>query len=741
MICVPLLGRDPARRDRPIRTGRRDKPIIQLPSIALRVAVIVGIAAVMFGIVFFRLWFLQILSGQEFVAQANDNRLQVGQDRRAARQHRRPPRRSHRDDPRRPDGRDPPHGRARGHARRGARPARAASQDEARRAAQAHQGLPAAEHDRAQGRGGRRRPQRGGGRVGHPRRWRRRRRRRRDGDGDARPPEGRFAGRPDRAHAGRLRRHVHRDRRDRCLPLPGDASGRSRRGRDDVGREHGHAEEVGQLPDLGRVVDKRHHRRRPDPPQGGREQADHGPTRGAHAVVPRRRGPGRVPALVSAGRHGRARPRPRRPISAEELETQALQGLRGRRRRRSGRAGVDLRQVAARPRRRRQGRGRRARVTPSRAPSVPGGRMAETGDTLVTTIDSKVQAAAEQALRTGISLAHTRRPVRRQRRCGRRARRQERRRARHGELPDLRPEASGSAGIKEKSVQAAAEEERQLPAAQPRDPGEQGGGLDLQGRDGRRRAGGGRDHVRARPSGAPARTPRPTTTRSLRRSSSAGRPTATATSTSSARSRSPATSTSTTSATRSTSARGPRWRTGPCASAWARPTGIDIPGESAGRVPTPDWKQEALRDGDRQAVDARRFDPPRRRAGQPRGDAAAARDDLRGDRQRRQGRDAASGAQGRRRRRADRARPGAARRLARSTSRRPRSTSVRQGLYEAAHNPAGTSAPIFSGYKVAVAGKTGTAEVWDESAHRIRQLRLVRELRARPTTRSTWSSS
>ena len=75
MICVPLLGHDPARRDRPIRTGRRDKPIIQLPSIALRVAVIVGIAAVMFGIVFFRLWFLQILSGQEFVAQANDNRL------------------------------------------------------------------------------------------------------------------------------------------------------------------------------------------------------------------------------------------------------------------------------------------------------------------------------------------------------------------------------------------------------------------------------------------------------------------------------------------------------------------------------------------------------------------------------------------------------------------------------------------------------------------------------------------
>jgi len=74
---VPLLGRDPARRDRPIRTGRRDKPIIQLPSVALRVAIVFGVGIVLFGIVFFRLWFLQILSGQEFVAQANDNRLKT----------------------------------------------------------------------------------------------------------------------------------------------------------------------------------------------------------------------------------------------------------------------------------------------------------------------------------------------------------------------------------------------------------------------------------------------------------------------------------------------------------------------------------------------------------------------------------------------------------------------------------------------------------------------------------------
>jgi penicillin-binding protein 2 len=76
VICV-LLGpaSDSGRRDRPIRTGRRDKPIIQLPSVALRVAIMVGIAIVLFAIILFRLWFLQILSGQQFVVQANDNRL------------------------------------------------------------------------------------------------------------------------------------------------------------------------------------------------------------------------------------------------------------------------------------------------------------------------------------------------------------------------------------------------------------------------------------------------------------------------------------------------------------------------------------------------------------------------------------------------------------------------------------------------------------------------------------------
>jgi penicillin-binding protein 2 len=76
-VIYVLLGpaNDSGRRDRPIRTGRRDKPVIQLPSIALRVAIMVGIAVVLFTIILFRLWFLQILSGQQFVVQANDNRL------------------------------------------------------------------------------------------------------------------------------------------------------------------------------------------------------------------------------------------------------------------------------------------------------------------------------------------------------------------------------------------------------------------------------------------------------------------------------------------------------------------------------------------------------------------------------------------------------------------------------------------------------------------------------------------
>ena len=45
------------------------------PQLAFRVAVIGGFALVMFAIIFFRLWYLQILSGDKYLADANNNRV------------------------------------------------------------------------------------------------------------------------------------------------------------------------------------------------------------------------------------------------------------------------------------------------------------------------------------------------------------------------------------------------------------------------------------------------------------------------------------------------------------------------------------------------------------------------------------------------------------------------------------------------------------------------------------------
>jgi len=45
------------------------------PQLALRVAIIGGIALMMFGAILFRLWYLQILSGDRYLAEANDNRV------------------------------------------------------------------------------------------------------------------------------------------------------------------------------------------------------------------------------------------------------------------------------------------------------------------------------------------------------------------------------------------------------------------------------------------------------------------------------------------------------------------------------------------------------------------------------------------------------------------------------------------------------------------------------------------
>jgi penicillin-binding protein 2 len=52
-----------------------DKKMIVTPSLALRVAILGGIALVLFAIIFFRLWYLQVLSGDKYLAEANDNRV------------------------------------------------------------------------------------------------------------------------------------------------------------------------------------------------------------------------------------------------------------------------------------------------------------------------------------------------------------------------------------------------------------------------------------------------------------------------------------------------------------------------------------------------------------------------------------------------------------------------------------------------------------------------------------------
>jgi penicillin-binding protein 2 len=45
------------------------------PQLALRVAILGGIALLMFAIIFFRLWYLQVLSGDKYLAQARDNQI------------------------------------------------------------------------------------------------------------------------------------------------------------------------------------------------------------------------------------------------------------------------------------------------------------------------------------------------------------------------------------------------------------------------------------------------------------------------------------------------------------------------------------------------------------------------------------------------------------------------------------------------------------------------------------------
>jgi penicillin-binding protein 2 len=51
----------------------RDPRVPVSPQLALRVAIIGGVVMVIFGVIFFRLWYLQVLSGEQYVQQADNN--------------------------------------------------------------------------------------------------------------------------------------------------------------------------------------------------------------------------------------------------------------------------------------------------------------------------------------------------------------------------------------------------------------------------------------------------------------------------------------------------------------------------------------------------------------------------------------------------------------------------------------------------------------------------------------------
>jgi penicillin-binding protein 2 len=59
-----------------IERARPSDPRVPVsPQLALRVAILGGLAMVLFGVIFFRLWYLQVLSGEQYVQQADANRV------------------------------------------------------------------------------------------------------------------------------------------------------------------------------------------------------------------------------------------------------------------------------------------------------------------------------------------------------------------------------------------------------------------------------------------------------------------------------------------------------------------------------------------------------------------------------------------------------------------------------------------------------------------------------------------
>ncbi len=54
--------------------NERERPVLPA-QFALRVAILSGFALVMFSIIFFRLWYLQVLSSDKYLKQAQNNQV------------------------------------------------------------------------------------------------------------------------------------------------------------------------------------------------------------------------------------------------------------------------------------------------------------------------------------------------------------------------------------------------------------------------------------------------------------------------------------------------------------------------------------------------------------------------------------------------------------------------------------------------------------------------------------------
>jgi penicillin-binding protein 2 len=68
----PTAGSGPYARP-PVRSGPHARPPVRLPSVVARVAILGGLLLVVIGVLVFRLWFLQILDGQQYRAEAANN--------------------------------------------------------------------------------------------------------------------------------------------------------------------------------------------------------------------------------------------------------------------------------------------------------------------------------------------------------------------------------------------------------------------------------------------------------------------------------------------------------------------------------------------------------------------------------------------------------------------------------------------------------------------------------------------